>query len=157
MNEHFRSHLLTVLHPYPSKLTILTPCHFPCTSSSDYANTFTDYVYTFADCIITFADFTKWKAHYSDLFWGVTLYYFLRMCMFECIPLQTFKKNSQYYLKNNLNIIFIIFSIGLVSNFSIVTNNIALFGNIYYTLYGPNHFLVNFHNCDIFPFGNHKT
>jgi hypothetical protein len=28
------------------------------------------------------------KAHYGDPFWGVTLYYFLGMCMFECIPPQ---------------------------------------------------------------------
>jgi hypothetical protein len=25
------------------------------------------------------------KAHYGDLLWGVILYYFLGMCMFECI------------------------------------------------------------------------
>jgi hypothetical protein len=157
VNERFRSHLLIVLHPYPSKLIVLTPCCFPCTSSSDCANTFTDYVYTFVNCIDTSVDFTKWKAHYSDPLWSVTLYYFLRMCMFECIPPQTFDKFSQYYFKNNLNIIFIIYNIGLVSNFSIVTNNIVLFGNTYCTLYGPNHFLINFHDCDIFSFGNHIT
>ncbi len=32
-----------------------------------------------------------------------------------------------------------------------------LFGNTYYTLYGPNHFLVSFPRCDLLPFGNHKT
>jgi len=26
--------------------------------------------------------------------WGFTLYYFLRMCMFECIPFQTFERFS---------------------------------------------------------------
>jgi len=45
----------------------------------------------------------------------------------------------------------------LVSNFSMVTNNTMLFGNTYYTLYGPNHFLINFHGCDLLPFGNHIT
>jgi hypothetical protein len=30
-------------------------------------------------------------------FWGVTLYYFPRMCMFECIPLQTFERFSHYF------------------------------------------------------------
>jgi hypothetical protein len=29
--------------------------------------------------------------------------------------------------------------------------------HIYYTLYGPNHFLINFPRCDLLPFGNHKT
>jgi hypothetical protein len=48
-------------------------------------------------------------------------------------------------------------SIKLISNFSIVTNNTMLFGNTYYGLYGPNHFLVNFPRCDLFPFGNNKT
>jgi hypothetical protein len=42
-------------------------------------------------------------------------------------------------------------------HFSIVTNNIILFGNIYYTLHGSNHFLVNFPKCDLLPFGNHIT
>jgi hypothetical protein len=36
-------------------------------------------------------------------------------------------------------------------------NNTMLFGNTYYTLYGPSHFLVNFPRCDLLPFGNHKT
>jgi hypothetical protein len=31
------------------------------------------------------------QAHYNDPLWGVTLYYFPRMCMFECIRYQTFK------------------------------------------------------------------
>jgi hypothetical protein len=35
------------------------------------------------------------KAHFSDPLWGVTLYYFLGMCMFECIPLQIFERFSQ--------------------------------------------------------------
>jgi predicted AlkP superfamily phosphohydrolase/phosphomutase len=34
------------------------------------------------------------KAHYSDPPWGVILYYFIGMCMFEHIPPQTFEKNS---------------------------------------------------------------
>jgi hypothetical protein len=38
----------------------------------------------------------------------------------------------------------------LFLNFSIVTNNTVLFGNTYYTMYGPNHFLVNFPRCDLF-------
>jgi hypothetical protein len=37
------------------------------------------------------------KAHYGVPLGGVTLYYFSKMCMFECIPVQTFKKNSQYF------------------------------------------------------------
>ncbi len=32
------------------------------------------------------------KTHYNDPLWGVTFYYFPRMCMFECIPPQTWKK-----------------------------------------------------------------
>jgi hypothetical protein len=51
--------------------------------------------------------------------------------------------------------LFTLTSIGLVSNFLIVTNNIMLFGNTYCTLYDPNHFLINFPRCDLFPFGNH--
>ncbi len=31
------------------------------------------------------------KAHYHDPFWGVTLYYFPKVCMFECISNQTLK------------------------------------------------------------------
>ncbi len=40
-----------------------------------------------------FVDFTlievisQVKAHYDEPLWGVTLYYFPKMCMFECIPL----------------------------------------------------------------------
>ncbi len=46
----------------------------------------------------TLVEVISWvKAHYSDSFWGVTLYYFPRMCMFECIPLQTFERFSQYF------------------------------------------------------------
>jgi len=45
-------------------------------------------------------------------------------------------------------------NIGLVS---MVTNNTMLFSNTYYTLYDPNHFLVNFPRCDLLPFGNHIT
>ncbi len=37
------------------------------------------------------------KAHYGDPFWGVTLYYFPRVCMFESIPPQTFERISQYF------------------------------------------------------------
>jgi hypothetical protein len=36
-------------------------------------------------------------------------------------------------------------------------SNIALLSNIYCILFSPNHFLVNFPRCDLFPFGNHKT
>jgi hypothetical protein len=36
--------------------------------------------------------------HYSDPLWGVTLYYFLGVCMFECIPPQTFQKNFIIFL-----------------------------------------------------------
>jgi hypothetical protein len=35
------------------------------------------------------------KAHYSDPLWGITYYYFPGMCMFECIPPQTFEIFSQ--------------------------------------------------------------
>jgi hypothetical protein len=31
--------------------------------------------------------------HYGDPPWDVTLYYFLRVCMFECVPPQAFQKN----------------------------------------------------------------
>jgi hypothetical protein len=31
------------------------------------------------------------KTHYVDPLWSVTLYYFPRVCMFECIPPQTFE------------------------------------------------------------------
>ncbi len=34
------------------------------------------------------------KTHYSDPFWDVTLYYFLGVCMFECIALQSFERIS---------------------------------------------------------------
>ncbi len=34
------------------------------------------------------------KAHYGDPLWVVTLYYFSKMCMFKCIPFQTFEKIS---------------------------------------------------------------
>ncbi len=37
-------------------------------------------------------------AHYSDPLWGVILYYFLGVCIFECIPTQTFERISQYIL-----------------------------------------------------------
>ncbi len=38
------------------------------------------------------------KAQYSDPFQGVShCTTFLGVCMFECIPLQTFEKNSQYF------------------------------------------------------------
>ncbi len=38
------------------------------------------------------------KTPYNDPLWDVTLYYFLGVCMFECIPPQTFEKISQYFL-----------------------------------------------------------
>jgi hypothetical protein len=35
----------------------------------------------------------RWvQAHDGDPFWGVTLYYFPRVCMFECVPTQTLKE-----------------------------------------------------------------
>jgi hypothetical protein len=37
------------------------------------------------------------EAHYGDPLWDVTLYYFPRVHMFECIPLQTFERISQYF------------------------------------------------------------
>jgi hypothetical protein len=42
---------------------------------------------------------TNWvKAHNNDRFWGgVTLYYFIRMCMYECISPQAFERFSQYF------------------------------------------------------------
>jgi hypothetical protein len=39
----------------------------------------------------------KVKAHYGDPLWDVALYYFLGMCMFECIPPQTFEIFSEYF------------------------------------------------------------
>jgi hypothetical protein len=36
------------------------------------------------------------KAHYGDPFSSVKLYYFPRVCMFDCIPPQTFERISQY-------------------------------------------------------------
>jgi len=48
-------------------------------------------------------------------------------------------------------------NVGLISNFSVVTNNTMLFANTYYNLYGPNHVLINFSRCDLLPFGNHRT
>jgi hypothetical protein len=36
------------------------------------------------------------KAQYDEPFWVVTLH-FLKVCMFECIPFQTFEKVSQYF------------------------------------------------------------
>jgi hypothetical protein len=38
------------------------------------------------------------KAHYGDSLWDVSLYHFPGVCMFECIPPQTFEKNSQCFL-----------------------------------------------------------
>ncbi len=35
--------------------------------------------------------------HYGDPLWDVTLYCFPRVCMFECIPPQTFKRILQYF------------------------------------------------------------
>jgi hypothetical protein len=54
-----------------------------------------DYNYDYATC----SHFQRHevKAHYSDPHRGVTLYYFPRMCMFECIPPQTFEIFSQYF------------------------------------------------------------
>jgi hypothetical protein len=37
------------------------------------------------------------KAHYGGPLWDVTLYYFARMCMFECILFQNFEIFSQYF------------------------------------------------------------
>ncbi len=37
------------------------------------------------------------KTHYNDPLWDVTLYYFLDICMFECIPPQNFGRFSQYF------------------------------------------------------------
>jgi hypothetical protein len=45
----------------------------------------------------------------------------------------------------------------LGSKFMNVTNSIVLLRNTYYILCSPNHFLMNFPRCDLFPFGNHKT
>jgi hypothetical protein len=45
------------------------------------------------------------KTHYGDPLWGITLYYFPWMCMFECIPLQTFQIFSQYFCILCYNII----------------------------------------------------
>jgi hypothetical protein len=38
-----------------------------------------------------------------------------------------------------------------------VTNKIILLANMYCTLYGPKHFLMNFPKCDLLPFRNHIT
>jgi hypothetical protein len=38
-----------------------------------------------------------WKHIMVTPFWGVTLYYFSRICMFECILPQTFERFSQYF------------------------------------------------------------
>jgi len=72
---------------------------------------------------------TVWvKAHYSDPPGGVTLYYFLRICMFECIPPQTFKSISQYFcilwynLGKILKYIYFI-SFYKVQNWSIICGN----------------------------------
>jgi hypothetical protein len=43
------------------------------------------------------------KAHYGEPLWGVTLYYFLKMCMFEYITFQTFERFSQYFCIYNLS------------------------------------------------------
>jgi len=37
------------------------------------------------------------ETHYGDPLWDVTLYYFLKICMFECIPLEIFERFSQYF------------------------------------------------------------
>ncbi len=34
---------------------------------------------------------------YNDPLWAVILYYFLGVCIFECIPPQTFERISQYF------------------------------------------------------------
>jgi hypothetical protein len=47
--------------------------------------------------LLTTKNDVKVKAHYGDLRWGVTLYYFLGVCMFDCIPLQTFERILQYF------------------------------------------------------------
>ncbi len=46
---------------------------------------------------------------------------------------------------------------GLGSMLVNITSNTILLGNTYFTLYNPNHFLVNFPRCDLLPFGNHRT
>jgi hypothetical protein len=38
------------------------------------------------------------KAHYDDAFWGNRIVLLSGVCMFECIPLQTFEKKSQFFL-----------------------------------------------------------
>jgi hypothetical protein len=43
------------------------------------------------------ASWKKVKTHYGDPLLGVTLYYFPRVCMFECIPFQIFERISQYF------------------------------------------------------------
>ncbi len=49
-------------------------------------------------CFSFKCDFWNWvKAHYNDPLHGVTLYCFPRICMFECIPPQTFERFSQYF------------------------------------------------------------
>jgi hypothetical protein len=48
--------------------------------------------------LLTTKNDVKVKAHYGDPCWSVTLYYFLGVCIFYCIPLQTFERISQYFL-----------------------------------------------------------
>jgi hypothetical protein len=45
------------------------------------------------------------KAHDRDALWGVTLYYFLGVCMFECVPPQSLKEFQDifaYYVRIQL-------------------------------------------------------
>ncbi len=50
------------------------------------------------ESIINIGPFDYDCTHYGDPLWGVTLYYFLGVCMFECIPCQTFQKKFTIFL-----------------------------------------------------------
>ncbi len=84
----------------------------------------------------------------SSLWMNTSNLIFWQLCIYSSLPLCSryigicifyfWTSNSMYLYGLNL---FTLTNTGLISNFSIVNNNTILFGNTYYTMYGPNHFL----------------
>jgi hypothetical protein len=60
------------------------------------------FIYTLGKCkcepyVNNFRPCKMVKTHYGDTFWGVTSYYFPRVCMLQCITSQTFERISHYF------------------------------------------------------------
>jgi hypothetical protein len=80
---------------------------------------------------------------YGLLFFLVNWFLYLIICTLDVISCYGFK-------------LLIFINTWLGSKLISITNKVVLLGSTDYTLYGPNHFLVNFPNWD-YSFGNNKT